>query len=76
MVCVFKCTQADYWWGQRVTKFSIKGNKLFGNKILNIRQPTNKKKKTFFPYFLSEAIMNRHEIEIEDLSQGGRRGLI
>ena len=34
------------------------------------------KKTHSFPYFLSEAIMNRHEIDIEDLSQGGRRGLI
>ena len=53
----------------------VKGNKLFGDKILKIPQPTNKKKHSS-PYFLSEAIMNRHEIEIEDLSQGGRRGLI
>ena len=48
-------------------------DKLFGDKILSKNspyQPTN------FSYFLSEAIMYRHEIDIEDLSQGGRRGLI
>ena len=62
MVCVFKCNQADYWWGHRVTKFAIKGtgesHKLFGDKILKIPrgQPTN------FSYFLIEAIMYRHEI--------------
>ena len=37
-------------------------HKLFGDKILKIPQPTNKK---------CEAIMYRHEIDIEDL-----RGLI
>ena len=73
------CAQTDYWWGYRVTKFAIKGtgesHKLFGDKILKIPQPTNKRYS--FSYFLSEAIMYRHEIDIsEDLSQGGRRGLI
>ena len=42
------CAQADYWWGYRVTKFPIKAtgesHKLFGDKILKIPQPTNKKK--------------------------------
>ena len=33
-------------------------------------------KKHSFSYLLSEAIMYRHEIDVEDLSQGGRRGLI
>ena len=48
-----------------------------GDKILKIPQPTNKKNQHYFSYFLSEAIMYRQEIDIsEDLSQGGRRGLI
>ena len=63
----------------RVTKFVIKvaeeSHQSFGNKILKIPQSTNKKHP--FSYFLSEAMMYRHEIDVEDLSrQGGRRGLI
>ena len=45
-------------------------HKLFGDKILSKNspyQPIN---------FLSEAIMYRHEIDIEDLSQGGKGGRI
>ena len=53
--------------------FPIKATSYLVIKNSTFASPLIKKK---HPYFLSEAIMNRHEIEIEDLSQDGRRGLI
>ena len=50
---------------------------LFCNKILKNFQPTPSNKKRFsLCYFLNEAIMDRYEIFVEDLFQGGRGGLI